>query len=106
MNEKSSEIRTEDDSLPTGVSMENASYIDTFSDNTNISKDDNPSLNPELSNEDEEHTPQLFSDENDIEGDNNLDEFSENKTSKLFDQDINEDDEDFEIPAFLRKQKF
>ena len=106
LNEKSSEIRTEDDSLPTGVSMENASYIDTFSDNTNISKDDNPSLNPELSNEDEEHTPQLFSDENDIEGDNNLDEFSENKTSKLFDQDINEDDEDFEIPAFLRKQKF
>ena len=26
-------------------------------------------------------------------------------TEQLFDQDINED-EDFEIPAFLRKQKF
>ena len=27
------------------------------------------------------------------------------ETEQLFDQDINED-EDFEIPAFLRKQKF
>ena len=27
------------------------------------------------------------------------------KSEKLFDQDINEE-EDFEIPAFLRKQKF
>ena len=25
---------------------------------------------------------------------------------EVFDQDVNEDDEDFEIPAFLRKQKF
>ena len=29
----------------------------------------------------------------------------ENDTGQLFDQDINEE-EDFEIPAFLRKQKF
>ena len=28
-----------------------------------------------------------------------------NQSEQLFDQDINED-EDFEIPAFLRKQKF
>ena len=28
-----------------------------------------------------------------------------NETEQLFDQDINEE-EDFEIPAFLRKQKF
>ena len=36
----------------------------------------------------------------------NLEEFSETTSDKLFDQDVNEDDEDFEIPAFLRKQKF
>ena len=29
----------------------------------------------------------------------------ENESEQLFDQDINEE-EDFEIPAFLRKQKF
>ena len=30
---------------------------------------------------------------------------NENESEQLFDQDINEE-EDFEIPAFLRKQKF
>ena len=30
---------------------------------------------------------------------------TENESEQLFDQDINEE-EDFEIPAFLRKQKF
>jgi len=51
---------------------------------------------------DEEYTPKLFSDENIM---------SENNTSpvetdqKLFDQENNQE-EDFEIPAFLRRQKF
>jgi cell division protein FtsZ len=50
----------------------------------------------------EEHTPKLFSEETSM---------SENKTyssesdQKLFDQDNNQE-EDFEIPAFLRRQKF
>ena len=50
----------------------------------------------------EEYTPKLFSDENIM---------SENNTSpvetdqKLFDQENNQE-EDFEIPAFLRRQKF
>ena len=54
----------------------------------------------------EEHTPQLFSDETELDSEHNLEEFSETTSDKLFDQDVNEDDEDFEIPAFLRKQKF
>ena len=36
---------------------------------------------------------------------NDLDNLDENHSEKLFDQDTN-DEEDFEIPAFLRKQKF
>ena len=35
----------------------------------------------------------------------NVDEPIKNETEELFDQEINEE-EDFEIPAFLRKQKF
>ena len=35
----------------------------------------------------------------------NIDEQGESREDQLFDQDTNED-EDFEIPAFLRRQKF
>ena len=90
---------TDSENIPMGVSIENTSYIES-----NKSTPPNESLisNSEpQSVEVEEHTPQLFSDEND----NNLEEFSDPGSEKLFDQDFNEE-EDFEIPAFLRKQKF
>ena len=60
-----------------------------------------------MSNQNEEHTPQLFSNETETESEseNNLEEFSSSGMDKLFDQETN-DEEDFEIPAFLRKQKF
>ena len=52
-------------------------------------------------------TPKLFSDEQDYDSDLSLDanDKEEEESEQLFDQDINEE-EDFEIPAFLRKQKF
>ena len=50
----------------------------------------------------EEHTPKLFSDET---SSNENDTFSNEKGQKLFDQENNQED-DFEIPAFLRRQKF
>ena len=90
---------TDSENIPMGVSIENTSYIES-----NKSTPPNESLisNSEpQSVEVEEHTPQLFSDEND----NNLEEFSDPGSEKLFDQDFNEE-EDFEIPAFLRKQQF
>ena len=54
----------------------------------------------------EEHTPQLFSDDEQTQDENeeNLEDET-HRSEKLFDQDVNEE-EDFEIPAFLRKQKF
>ena len=90
------------DNVPKGVSIESASYIEQ----NKLSEQEN-SLN--LNEQDgEEHTPRLFSDEQSYQteeyvSDTNNEENSE--TQKLFDQDINEE-EDFEIPAFLRKQKF
>ena len=50
-----------------------------------------------------EHTPKLFSEKKDLQSEEITDENSD--SDQLFDQDINEED-DFEIPAFLRKQKF
>ena len=58
-----------------------------------------------MDNKEDEHTPRLFSDENEINVKDGLDKDEEQYTEKLFDQDSNEE-EDFEIPAFLRKQKF
>ena len=90
--------------IPAGVSIESASYIEK---NTDIE------LNEPLTNEDnldketlkEEYTPKLFSDDQ-IKDNTETDIFEEQRPSEqLFDQDTNEE-EDFEIPAFLRRQKF
>ena len=63
------------------------------------------SNNENLENNETEYTPKLFSEEivQEEKEDNTLSETIE--TKELFDQDANED-EDFEIPAFLRRQKF
>ena len=75
-----------------GVSIENASYIENNLDVEN--KLDN-------SVAEEDYAPKLFSE--DTNQKNNEEEDLSNKG--LFDQNST-DDEDFEIPAFLRKQKF
>ena len=95
------ELDTDLENIPAGVSMENASYIE--SGESSSSMDTN--LNNQMSNE-EEYTPQLFSHDNEPHLESDLHESSgDESTEKLFDQDSNEE-EDFEIPAFLRKQKF
>ena len=79
------------------ISLENASYLENNPQQETITK------------EMEEHTPQLFSNDsvvNTEEDENKENEIIEkNSEESLFDQDINEE-EDFEIPAFLRRQKF
>ena len=84
--------------------MENASYIENNINNAKEDINNSPSSSNSILEED---TPKLFSEEQssqeNVEIDNNgsIDSSSE----QLFDQDTNEE-EDFEIPAFLRKQKF
>ncbi len=90
--ETTENLETIQDSSPHGVSIENASYIENNLDIDN--KIDNLDA-------DEDHDPKLFSD--DI-ANNNVEEM-DTQNEKLFDQNSS-DDEEFEIPAFLRKQKF
>ena len=87
------------DNIPSGVSIESASYIE----NSNLESEQNSSP---LDSE-EELTPKLFSDDQNQLNDESVDISKEEQTEtdQLFDQDIDEE-EDFEIPAFLRKQKF
>ena len=84
--------------IPEGVSIESTSYME----NNNFNE--NESVEAASENEDLESTPKLFSDEQSYQTEE-TDSQENNQSEQLFDQDINED-EDFEIPAFLRKQKF
>ena len=89
--------------IANGVSMENAAYMES---NINGIQENNNNL---VSSNDiiEEYTPKLFSEDQSFQesGETESNEIIENESEQLFDQDINEE-EDFEIPAFLRKQKF
>ena len=94
--------KTYQDEIPSGVSIESASYMENQSE-TEIGHEQVINNNQNIENKDEEYTPKLFSD------DQNKAEHEEIKedinSENLFDQDTNEE-EDFEIPAFLRRQKF
>ena len=85
--------------IPTGVSIESASYMEQNRENV---YENNSIIDKEKA--EEEFTPKLFSDDQGLDvGKTNTSE-DENETQQLFDQ--NEEEEDFEIPAFLRRQKF
>ena len=89
--------------IPSGVSIESASYMEN---NSNADVEDTFSSNNHLNdNLDEEYTPKLFSDDQINEEDDKKDSKEENVSKELFEQEANEE-EDFEIPAFLRRQKF
>ena len=85
--------------IPNGVSIESASYIEKNRENKI----------GDLSHEEtqQEYTPKLFTDDqnNEVSETNTSAEEETYKEDNLFDQDMDED-EDFEIPAFLRRQKF
>ena len=90
--------------IPAGVSIESASYMEK---NTGVKTQVNPINNNTIvkENSDEEYTPKLFSEEVFQEKEDQKETIDEQSSEQLFDQDVNEE-EDFEIPAFLRRQKF
>ena len=92
------------ENFPSGVSMDNASYMENNVKTTDENINETFGLTESII---EEYTPKLFSEEQSPQ-ENSEKEINKNADSdleQLFDQDINEE-EDFEIPAFLRKQKF
>ena len=101
-NEISGSVETEQVSnIPSGLSIESASYIES-----NNLENENAQAIPQ--HDEEEHTPKLFSEDQSPQSEEMNTETNDGDNSsseQLFDQDINEE-EDFEIPAFLRKQKF
>ncbi len=91
MKEENSNFPQEN--VSNGISIENASYLEN-------------NINTETKSIPDEYTPELFSDEKKLsENNSSIDANEEIQTQKLFDQS-SPDEEEFEIPAFLRKQKF
>ena len=102
-NENSFKI--EEEAIPEGVSIESTSYLES-NDNTTLPDEiNNLNSDNDFVDSDQEHTPKLFSDDENLEREQMLDEEQDPNSDRLFEQDSNEE-EDFEIPAFLRKQKF
>ena len=92
------------DDIPNGLSIESASYIENNNEakySEVISDKDNLVSNTVKN----EHAPKLFSDEVSHDQVEQHDEKNDNFKTELFDQE-NSEEEDFEIPAFLRRQKF
>jgi cell division protein FtsZ len=105
--ENETDIVTSESDMVSGVSMENTSFIESQS---KIDSTFDTELNDETINlkKEEEHTPQLFTEISKNDDETNSDKLEANEeiqSDKLFEQ-VNEEDEDFEIPAFLRRQKF
>ena len=101
---KQDEIKDEsikNDPMFSGLSLDNASYfdnsLDQSQDDISVFDEKSEDDNATETNNSNDPDPQLFSDEDSF---NNSSESNEQETFK------NEDEEDFEIPAFLRKQKF
>ena len=102
--------------IPSGLSLENTSYMEKNNTNqlndTNLTNDKfindyNSSNNEgELENI---NSPKIFTDDS-SEINENLVENVKNEedpgAGNLFDEENNIEEEDFEIPAFLRKQKY
>ena len=90
--------------IPSGVSMENASYMENNINDVQESIDNIATSSDDII---EEYTPKLFLEEQSYQenAETESNESANDESEQLFDQDTNEE-EDFEIPAFLRKQKF
>ena len=88
--------------IPPGVSMESTAYMENSINDAQQNIDNELDTSHKII---EEYTPKLFSEEQNFHEEQESEKPIENESQELFDQDTNEE-EDFEIPAFLRKQKF
>ena len=107
----------DNEKIPSGLSLENTSYIEQ--NNTyelNEAKPVNKNINDDNSDYREErsgdiNSPRIFTDDlsNLNEGENlsdNVKNDGDINAGNLFDEEGKTEEDDFEIPAFLRKQKY
>ena len=97
---KEPEIQSEADDFESSISTSEVTSEETPFEIDSIEQ--STASNEEPLSLDEEYTPKLFSDEG---SNSDIENTSEIEEKKLFEQENTQED-DFEIPAFLRRQKF
>ena len=97
---KEPEIQSEADDFESSISTSEVTSEETPFEIDSIEQ--STASNEEPLSLDEEYTPKLFSDEG---ANSDIENTSETEEQKLFEQESTQED-DFEIPAFLRRQKF
>ncbi|MGA0713115.1 MAG: cell division protein FtsZ [Pelagibacteraceae bacterium] len=97
---KEPEIQSEADDFESSISTSEVTSEETPFEIDSIEQ--STASNEEPLSLDEEYTPKLFSDEG---SNSDIENTSEIEEKKLFEQESTQED-DFEIPAFLRRQKF
>ena len=97
---KEPEIQSEADDFESSISTSEATSEETPFEIDSIEQ--STASNEEPLSLEEEYTPKLFSDEG---SNSDVENTSEIEEKKLFEQESTQED-DFEIPAFLRRQKF
>ncbi len=97
---KEPEIQSEADEFESSISTSEVTSEETPFEIDSIEQ--STASNEEPLSLDEEYTPKLFSDEG---SNSDIENTSEIEEKKLFEQESTQED-DFEIPAFLRRQKF
>ena len=102
ISEQAIDLSGANNDIPAGVSIESASYMEN---NIDPKIEESQYKKYSIDSTIEQHTPKLFTEEQNPEEVETYKNSENNDTERLFDQDTN-DDEDFEIPAFLRRQKF
>ena len=99
-------IEKSTDVLPEGVSIESASYIENNAiNNFNTSNEVENLVHNQIVDK-EDDTPRLFNEMKSSKEIIDQDEDNRENKENLFDAEDNSEDDEFEIPAFLRKQKF
>ena len=108
-NEYIDKNKPQEEVVAAGLSLESASYIENNMGDQSINSQEQEAISENIGvnlTQEEEYTPKLFSEESETSKTEDVEASSETQIDeRLFEQDTNEED-DFEIPAFLRRQKF
>ena len=97
------EVDTNLENESIGISIESASYFDRNTEEKTMKTEEISQEHIETS---EEYTPKLFEDSSTDNNQSVNTNKEDTHEDKLFDQDNDYEEEDLEIPAFLRRQKF
>ena len=103
--EESAQSENLNETTDLDIPMENVGYLEN-TENNQESKKNELIKNEPISSRDEDDTLRLFSEDENIDGFiDNTDDFQSSESNTFLHEEDNNEEENYEIPAFLRKQK-